>query len=139
MLMPLSYLSYISVLGVLSTFLVVAVMFFDGFSTFESPGSLWNPAETSFSFRSFTDLGVSFGLFMAGVSHHHHVSILFRANILTIGCVVRGTCCNPIVDQGHGRSDTVRHNDRLCVPYFYRFLCRYGCGGISDVRQFCQR
>ena len=68
MLMPLSWLSYASALGILSTFLIVAVIFIDGFSIFESPGSLWVPAETSFSVRSLGELGVSFGLFMAGVS-----------------------------------------------------------------------
>lgn len=67
-MMPLSVLSYASVLGVLSTLFLVGVMFYDGFSKNESPGSLWVPAETSLVFGSLGQLGLSFGLFMAGVS-----------------------------------------------------------------------
>ncbi len=66
--MPLSWLSYASIIGILSTLLIVAVIFIDGFSTSESPGSLWRPADTSFSYGNLGELGVSFGLFMAGVS-----------------------------------------------------------------------
>ncbi len=66
--MPLSVLSYASILGILSTLLLVVVMFIDGFSKTESPGSLWSPADTSLGPGSIGELGVSFGLFMAGVS-----------------------------------------------------------------------
>lgn len=67
-LMPLSLLSYASILGIVSTLYLVLVMFIDGFSKPEGVGSLWTPAETSLSFSSLGHLGLSFGLFMAGVS-----------------------------------------------------------------------
>ena len=66
-LMPLSVLSYASVLGILSTLFLVGVMFYDGLSKYDSPGSLWNPARTSLTFESLGQLGLSYGLFMAGV------------------------------------------------------------------------
>lgn len=66
--MPLSVLSYASILGILSTLFLVVVMFVDGFSKRGGPGSLWSPAETSLTFGSMGQLGLSFGLFMAGVS-----------------------------------------------------------------------
>ena len=66
--MPLSLLSYASILGILSTLYLVLVMFIDGFTKPEGLGSLWTPAETSLSFGSLGQLGLSFGLFMAGVS-----------------------------------------------------------------------
>ena len=67
-LMPLSVLSYASILGLISTLLIIAVILIDGFSKRESPGSLWSPADTSLGIASLEKLGLSFGLFMAGVS-----------------------------------------------------------------------
>ena len=43
-------------------------MLVDGLSKSEAPGSLWDPAHTSFSIAGLGELGLSFGLFMAGVS-----------------------------------------------------------------------
>jgi vesicular inhibitory amino acid transporter len=65
--LPLSFLSYASLLGIVSTVFLVAVIFVDGFSKFDAPGSLWSPAETSLSVSSVHELGLAFGLFMAGV------------------------------------------------------------------------
>lgn len=65
--MPLSVLSYASIIGILSTLFLVAVMFIDGLSKPEAPGSLWDPADTSLNIASIGELGLSFGLFMAGV------------------------------------------------------------------------
>lgn len=79
--MPLSVLSYASVLGIVSTVFLVVVMFVDGFSKRTGPGSLWSPADTSLSFGSLGQLGLSFGLFMAGVSdalHPHSQATLTR-------------------------------------------------------------
>ena len=67
MILPLSILSYTSILGILSTLLIIAVMIMDGLAKHDSPGSLWEPAPTSLSMRSPLHLGVAFGLFMAGV------------------------------------------------------------------------
>ena len=66
--MPLSVLSLASVIGILSTLLLVFVMFVDGFSKTDSPGSLWSPAPTSLNPGNMEELGLAFGLFMAGVS-----------------------------------------------------------------------
>lgn len=68
MILPLSVLSYTSILGIFSTLLIIAVMVMDGLAKRESPGSLWEPAPTSLGIRSPLHLGLAFGLFMAGVS-----------------------------------------------------------------------
>ncbi|KAH8100648.1 transmembrane amino acid transporter protein-domain-containing protein [Cristinia sonorae] len=78
MLMPLSVLSYASIVGILSTLLIVAVIFIDGFSKPDYPGSLWSPAPTSWGIASLAELGVSFGLFMAGFSGHAVIPSLAR-------------------------------------------------------------
>ncbi|EIW86561.1 hypothetical protein CONPUDRAFT_44089 [Coniophora puteana RWD-64-598 SS2] len=75
---PLSVLSYTSVLGIVSTILVVAVLFIDGLSKTEGPGSLWDPAETSIGVGGLTELGMAFGLFMAGFSGHAAMPSLAR-------------------------------------------------------------
>jgi hypothetical protein len=65
--LPLPFLSYASLLGIVSTVLLIGVVFVDGFSISDAPGSLWSPATTSFSFGNLERLGLAFGLFMAGV------------------------------------------------------------------------
>jgi vesicular inhibitory amino acid transporter len=68
--LPLPFLSYASLLGIVSTVLLICVVFVDGFSKIDAPGSLWNPATTSFSFCNLEELGLAFGLFMAGVCNN---------------------------------------------------------------------
>lgn len=65
--LPLSLLSYASILGILSIVLLVAVILIDGFSKKDAPGSLWSPAETYVGVDNISHLGLAFGLFMAGV------------------------------------------------------------------------
>ena len=65
--MPLSVLSYASMIGIFSTLLVIFVLFYDGLTKVEAPGSLWDPAATSWEPASLGKMGVAFGLFMAGV------------------------------------------------------------------------
>ena len=65
--LPLSLLSYASVLGILAILLVVAIIFIDGLSKYDTPGSFWSPAVTSIGVDDVSHLGLSFGLFMAGV------------------------------------------------------------------------
>ena len=67
--MPLSILSYASILGILSTILIISCIVIDGLSKREAPGSLWQPAPTDLVVKDARKLGVAFGLFMAGVSH----------------------------------------------------------------------
>ncbi|KAK7694562.1 hypothetical protein QCA50_001748 [Cerrena zonata] len=77
-LMPLSVLSYASIVGILSTLFITAVIFIDGFSKKEAPGSLWSPSNTSLGIHSLGELGVAFGLFMAGFSGHAVIPSLVR-------------------------------------------------------------
>ncbi|KZT74700.1 hypothetical protein DAEQUDRAFT_700682 [Daedalea quercina L-15889] len=78
MVLPLYVLSYTSILGILSTLLIIAVMVMDGVAKPESPGSLWQPAPTSLGIRTPLHLGLAFGLFMAGFSGHAVVPSLVR-------------------------------------------------------------
>ncbi|KAG7450339.1 uncharacterized protein BT62DRAFT_506326 [Guyanagaster necrorhizus] len=76
--LPLSLLSYTSILGVISTILMIAVIFIDGATKREQPGSLWSPAETSLGIESWRHLGIAYGLFMAGFSGHAVIPSLVR-------------------------------------------------------------
>ncbi|KDR85164.1 hypothetical protein GALMADRAFT_233828 [Galerina marginata CBS 339.88] len=76
--LPLSLLSYTSILGITSTVLLAVVILVDGLSKREAPGSLWSPAETDFGVKNFNKLGIAFGLFMAGFSGHAVIPSLAR-------------------------------------------------------------
>ncbi|KAJ8455245.1 hypothetical protein ONZ45_g18997 [Pleurotus djamor] len=76
--MPLSLLSYASIMGILSIIFLIVVIFIDGFSKSVAPGSLWSPAETSLDIQSPEKLGLAFGLFMAGFSGHAVIPSLAR-------------------------------------------------------------
>lgn len=45
-----------------STLLIIVVVFIDGFSKPDTPGSLRSPAATSWGTGSMTELGIAFGL-----------------------------------------------------------------------------
>ncbi|KAK0456237.1 transmembrane amino acid transporter protein-domain-containing protein [Armillaria borealis] len=76
--LPLSLLSYTSVLGIVSTILMIAVILIDGATKKDQPGSLWSPAETSLGIESWRHLGIAYGLFMAGFSGHAVIPSLVR-------------------------------------------------------------
>ncbi|KAJ7783455.1 transmembrane amino acid transporter protein-domain-containing protein [Mycena maculata] len=76
--LPLSLLSYSSVLGILSTALVIFVILVDGLSKPTAPGSLRDPAETSFRVSGWGNLGIAFGLFIAGFGCHPLIPSLVR-------------------------------------------------------------
>ncbi|EAU92886.2 amino acid transporter [Coprinopsis cinerea okayama7 len=76
--MPLSLLSYTSILGIISTVMLVFVIFIDGFTKTDAPGSLWDPAPTRIGIQSYNKLGLAFGLFMAGFSGHPVIPSLAR-------------------------------------------------------------
>ena len=80
--LPLSLLSYGSLLGITSTVFLIGVVFVDGLTKFDAPGSLWSPARTSFRFCNLEELGLAFGLFMAGVCNilAFHVMSDFKAH-----------------------------------------------------------
>lgn len=65
--LPLSVISYTSLLSIIATFFIVVVLVVDGFSKHEAPGSLFEFARTSLWPASSQKLGLSFGLLMAGV------------------------------------------------------------------------
>ncbi|KAJ7042541.1 transmembrane amino acid transporter protein-domain-containing protein [Mycena alexandri] len=68
--LPLSLLSYSSILGIFSTILIIVVVLVDGLSKPSAPGSLWSPAETSLSVSNWSNMGIAFGLFIAGFGCH---------------------------------------------------------------------
>ncbi|KAF8078445.1 transmembrane amino acid transporter protein-domain-containing protein [Lyophyllum atratum] len=76
--LPLSLLSYTSILGIISSVLIIIVVIVDGFSKPDAPGSFWSPAETSIGPGNLNDLGLAFGLFMAGFSGHAVIPSLAR-------------------------------------------------------------
>ena len=108
-LMPLSALSYASVIGIVSTVFLVLVMFVDGLSKKESPGSLWSPAPTSFNPGNMGQLGLAFGLFMAGVRTKFAG---IEPQFLTSSIVFR-TRSHSFTCPGHGRPFPIRHHDQL--------------------------
>jgi len=86
----------------------MGVLAVDGISQTEAPGSLWEPAPTDLLPGGAVQLGLSFGLFMAGVR-------FFREPI-PLGLwlsfdVVRWTRHHPIISAGHGQSSPVQSND----------------------------
>ena len=54
-------------IGIVSTLSIIAVVFVDGFSKPYTPGSLWTHADTQLGVSNWSELGVVFGLLMAGV------------------------------------------------------------------------
>jgi vesicular inhibitory amino acid transporter len=76
--LPLSLLSSLSILGIVSTLFIVAVVLIDGLSKREAPGSLWEPAATVLLPTRLGELGVAFGLLMAGFSGHAVIPSLAR-------------------------------------------------------------
>ncbi|RPD63024.1 hypothetical protein L227DRAFT_651309 [Lentinus tigrinus ALCF2SS1-6] len=77
-LMPLSFLSYASILGIFSLLAIIGIILFDGFTKPDSPGSLWSPADMSLGIDNYRELGIAFGLFMAGFSGHAVIPTLAR-------------------------------------------------------------
>ncbi|KAJ2918943.1 hypothetical protein MD484_g1378, partial [Candolleomyces efflorescens] len=76
--LPLSLLSYTSILGILSSVTLVIVIFVDGFTKKVAPGSLLDPAATDAGVKDLNKLGIAFGLFMAGFSGHPVIPSLAR-------------------------------------------------------------
>ncbi|KAI1797799.1 transmembrane amino acid transporter protein-domain-containing protein [Ganoderma leucocontextum] len=77
-LMPLSVLSFASIIGIFSLMAVIGIIVFDGFTKVDSPGSLWSPAATSLGIDNYRELGIAFGLFMAGFAGHAVIPTLAR-------------------------------------------------------------
>jgi vesicular inhibitory amino acid transporter len=78
-MLPISFLAYTSVIGILSSLLIVFVLFYDGLTKLQAPGSLFDPSTTElFVPIEFQKTGLAFGLFMAGFSGHAVVPSLAR-------------------------------------------------------------
>ncbi|CEL57373.1 Vacuolar amino acid transporter 1 OS=Saccharomyces cerevisiae (strain ATCC 204508 / S288c) GN=AVT1 PE=1 SV=1 [Rhizoctonia solani AG-1 IB] len=75
--LPLHLLSFASLLGILATVFIIVVIFVDGFSKTQAPGSLWESAPTDLA-PNWAALPVSFGLFMAGFAGHAVIPSLAR-------------------------------------------------------------
>ncbi|KAJ1311803.1 hypothetical protein OPQ81_010268 [Rhizoctonia solani] len=75
--LPLHLLSFASLLGILATIFIIVVIFVDGFSKTQAPGSLWEAAPTDLA-PNWAALPVSFGLFMAGFAGHAVIPSLAR-------------------------------------------------------------
>jgi len=76
--LPLSVISYTSLLSVVATLFIVTVLVIDGFSKRDAPGSLFEFAQTDVWPISSTGLGLSYGLFMAGFAGHAVVPSIAR-------------------------------------------------------------
>lgn len=68
--MPLSILSYTSVVGIFSTMSLLVVVLVDGFHKKHAPGSLIEPMQTSAWPEHPFNIPLSFGLMMAGFAGH---------------------------------------------------------------------
>ncbi|EJD04149.1 uncharacterized protein FOMMEDRAFT_82137 [Fomitiporia mediterranea MF3/22] len=131
---PLSLLSYASILGILSTLLIIGTVFIDGLSKSEAPGSLWDPAPTNLGIAGWGELGVAFGLFMAGFSGHAVLPSLAKdmanpkefdemINLAFIAATVVYTCIGGggYLMFGNSVSDEVS-KDLLATPGYNVFL-----------------
>ena len=76
--LPLRFLSFTSVLGILSCFGIVLAVFIDGFSKPHQPGSLREPAETYLFPTNWATLPLSFGLMMSPWGGHGVFPNIYR-------------------------------------------------------------
>lgn len=77
---------------------MVLVIFVDGFSKKEAPGSLFSPAPTELVVTNVQELGMAFGLFMAGV----RTSVVVMQDIILILDAVLWPCCHTVYSKRHG-------------------------------------
>lgn len=133
--MPLRVLSFASILGVLSTFMLIFVLLEDGTTKMTTPGSLWESAPTEWWPKgAMTSVPISFGLFMAGFSGHAVIPSIVRdmqdhthyESMLNWAFFV-ATCIYGLIGAagyrmfGHGVSPEVSQN-LLRTPGFSKFL-----------------
>ncbi|GAA5949075.1 hypothetical protein JCM3765_004004 [Sporobolomyces pararoseus] len=75
--LPLRLLSLTSLLGILSSIVLLSVIIADGTIKTTAPGSLWQPMKTSWD-PDWKKLPICFGLMMSGFSGHAVVPSLYR-------------------------------------------------------------
>jgi hypothetical protein len=93
------YLSYFSLLGILSAISLVVVIIIDGFTKHEKPGSLIDYMETEI-WPSWASLPMSFGLIMAGFTGTHNIEyvlIFFYLKLILSFSIAIGHAVFPTV------------------------------------------
>ncbi|GBB94546.1 hypothetical protein RclHR1_02380005 [Rhizophagus clarus] len=77
-MIAIRYLSYFSLLGIISAVCLVNVMVIDGFAKREQPGSLVDPMDTDWFPIQWYNVPMSFGLIMAGFTGHAVFPSVYR-------------------------------------------------------------
>lgn len=75
--MPLSFLSPVSLMGLISILVLSVVLAIDGLIKGSAPGSLWDPSPTIWA-PQWSGFGLGFGLLMSGFSAHPIIPSLYR-------------------------------------------------------------
>lgn len=76
--LPMQMLSFTSVIGIVSCFSIVAILFIDGFTKPNTPGSLREPAPTYLFPNNWLTLPLSFGLLMSPWGGHSVFPNIYR-------------------------------------------------------------
>lgn len=100
-LIAIRYLSYFSLLGILSAISLVTVIIIDGFTKHDKPGSLIDHMETEI-WPSWASLPMSFGLIMAGFTGMHKIEsicvyIIFFLKLILNFFIIIGHAVFPTV------------------------------------------
>ncbi|KAI7848408.1 transmembrane amino acid transporter protein-domain-containing protein [Circinella umbellata] len=75
---PVRHLSYASLLGIVIALSILFLLFFDGLTKPDAPGSLIEPAETEVFPSNWSAVPLSFGLLMAGFGGHSVFPTIYR-------------------------------------------------------------
>ncbi|KAK7208257.1 transporter [Myxozyma melibiosi] len=76
--LPLSVLSFSSILGILSTFSILVIVFIDGLIKTEQPGTLWHPMSSNILPSNWKAVPLSLGLLMAPWCGHSVFPNVYR-------------------------------------------------------------
>ncbi|CAG8808725.1 4386_t:CDS:2, partial [Dentiscutata erythropus] len=76
--LPIRYLSYTSIFGVIATAALTLVLLIDGFTKLNSPGSLIQPMDTYLWPQKWISVPLAFGIINAGFSGHAIFPSLYR-------------------------------------------------------------
>ncbi|CAO3639807.1 unnamed protein product [Cunninghamella blakesleeana] len=76
--LPVRYLAYTSLLGIISAFSILGVLIIDGLSKHDAPGSLITPADTSLWPTEWHILPLSFGIIMSSFAGHAVFPTVYR-------------------------------------------------------------
>lgn len=77
--LPLHYLSFLSALGIISTWMLIGILIFTGIVTPHTPGSIREPAHTDlWPSHGLAKLGTVFGLLISGFGGHGLISNLIH-------------------------------------------------------------